>query len=124
MDTDSIATDNISILTETTDFTVDDDAITVCTGSSTPEGAKKLKKEWKEAYIINKKLAAIKMTHEEIRTWRENNPLLVETVAALTSTKFKEMIGIIKIITSQKEKESPPKQEEPPGRPEEALEDS
>ena len=64
------------------------------------------------------------MTHEEIRTWREKNPLLVETVAALTSTKFKEMIGIIKIITSQKEKENPPKQKEPPGRPEEALEDS
>ena len=124
MDTDSIATDNISILTETSDYTVDEDAITVCTGSSTPEGAKKLKKEWKEAYIINKKLAAIKMTHEEIRTWREKNPLLVETVAALTSTKFKEMIGIIKKITSQKVKENLPKQKEPPGRPEEALEDS
>ena len=104
----SITTD-ISILTEETESSIDPDDITVTTGVtigvSSPEGTEKLvlpkdlsheektklKREWREATIIRKKLAAINSSHEEVKAWKEANPEQAETVADLTSSKFKEM---------------------------------
>ena len=82
----SITTD-ISILTEETELSIDPDDITVTTGVNTgvssPEGTEKLvipkdmsieektklKREWREASIIRKKLAAINSSHEEVKAW-------------------------------------------------------
>ena len=125
----SVQTDNISILTEETDISINTDDITVTTGFTTgvsspggteklvlpkdlsPEEKVKLKREWKEATIVQKKLASIDATHEDIKKWKEANPEQASTVAELTSSKFKEMCGIIKIMVSQKKnKEKKPQQ--------------
>ena len=137
----SIQTDNISILTEETDTSINTDDITVTTGFTTgisspggteklvlpkdltPEEKVKLKREWKEATIVQKKLISIDASHEDIKAWKEANPEQAATVAELTSSKFKEMCGIIKIIASQKEKEKT-QTKELPERPGEALQDS
>ena len=135
----SAQTDNISILTEETDISINTDDITVTTGFTTgvsspdgndklvlpkdlsPEEKIKLKREWKEATIVQKKLASIEATHEDVKKWKEDNPEQASTVAELTSSKFKEMCGIIKIMASQKKNKKINSNKESPERPKEAL---